>query len=249
MKIGLISDTHLTSSTDMQQDILDIASVFKQTGVTDIVHLGDIVDDSELSNSDSTYTEILMKFEDIFSDFNTHYTLGNHDSELIKPTQFETELDTSLNTCIYETQSTAFLIVNTGTKVRSDGTELPCGAIAREGLKLIETYLDKDTLYIATHYPLQYTPLFQTKSFFDIRPEYTFPVNKLELEQRLQDCTEQPQITVYCGHLHPPENICVSTKPHGITLQIRRPLKQFDTESYEMTPAVKDISDFIVTVE
>ena len=249
MKIGFTPDTHLNEVSDIRPELTRLAEGFAEAGVTDVIHLGDIVDENHITTT-QIYDNILDGLESVFSQFNLHYTIGNHDSEVLSAQQFEQMRQTKLNQCIFETDSTAVLLINTGTQVElsETNTELSCGAIAQAGIELIESYLHKDELYIATHYPLQYTPIFQTQTFFDIHPEYTFPVNKLALEKRLREYEKLPDITVFCGHLHPRNNMTVVTKPFDITVNARRPIKQFDEEDYEMSPYIDHASHYITEI-
>lgn len=228
MKIGLVTDTHagLRSDERVQDSLQYLSSEFRSRGVDTVLHLGDIAHEDPIDS----YPERVRQVLSVFNEFETAATLGNHDIQAISKAEFETEFSVSCDRVLYETADELVVKINTAghASLSSVAQDTPVGVISDTARDLIINGLNNGKrVTVFTHYPLQFTEFHQEQDFFDFRPEYTFPVNKLQLEQQLLDALQNGSLQLYCGHLHPQDTTTVETRPFGVPLTIVEPVQYF----------------------
>ena len=228
MKVGFVTDTHFEGKNEWIAELLnDIADIFQEKGVDTVIHLGDIAH----GGPTEAYTERVTAVADIFSEFDFHMTLGNHDVQAMSSGEFEKRFNEPLVERVVETEAASVIKMNSATTVTLPDTEgvTPVGHIPETGVDMvIEDLKQEKRVILCTHYPIQYTEVYQEGLYFDVRPEYTFPVNKSQFGARLMKAdVDVSNLEMYCGHLHPDETRRISAKPFGIQMNIVEAIRLF----------------------
>lgn len=97
-QVAIITDTHFGAKNGDETWLNSQLTFFrkeflpylKKNGIKDIIHLGDLFDNREITNNRVAY-EVKVLFEQDFADFNTYVITGNHDA------YFKTRVDISIN--------------------------------------------------------------------------------------------------------------------------------------------------------
>lgn len=232
MNVGLLTDTHYGALDDHPTGMLDeLIEQFHENDVETVVHLGDVG-----TEQDKTPTETLNYIRTIFnklSDFETFLLRGNHDVNDFTPEELESEVE-ALDTCVNgSTKLTGdtdeMLLVETATVLNGH----PVGYIPDDTIPDIISHLTSQsngTKYVLSHYPLQYTNYYQERPFFNVQPEYSFPINKPLLNRELAESIEDinvETVELICGHLHPPTEYTTRTDPYNLKLTIKEAITGF----------------------
>lgn len=250
MKVGFVTDTHLGLRDDETtiQTLNMLADEFHERGVETVVHLGDVAHEEP----EDLYVERVRSIADVFDDFEYHMTLGNHDVQGLTPETFAKVFDESLVEVIARENGTSLVKMNTAALVETTQTAepTPAGVIPDVGLSQIMSELeDGQEVLVCTHYPLQYTQFYQEQPFFNVRPEYVFPINKLQFEATLFEADVEPNIQVFCGHLHPDHRKTVQTEPLGIDVNVMEAVQLFEMDNGEIVwddNTEVDVEDLII---
>lgn len=235
MKVGFVSDTHsgLRDEERVVTVLERLAEGFKERGVDTVVHLGDIAHEEP----QDTYQERVETVAEVFTDFNYHMTLGNHDIQAISLEEFESEFEEVTSEVIARENGETLIKMNSAGEAsipRADG-DTPVGYIPDDGRDLILDELSAgNDVTVCTHYPLQYIPLYQSRPFFDVRPEYVFPINKLQFEAAILEAEFEANLHIYCGHLHPEESVTLQSEPFGIWTTVVEPVQLFEMDGDEI---------------
>jgi len=258
MNVGLLTDTHYGSISDHPTDTLDqLIQYFRDNNVTTVVHLGDV--GAEQGKKPYETLDYINTIFNKLDEFETYLLRGNHDVRDFDPQTLESNVD-GLDHCVTGSvrltgnSDTEMLLVETATLINGH----PAGYIPDDTIPDIISFLTEQQTtqkYILSHYPLQYTRFYQERPFFNVQPEYAFPINKPLLNQKITESLTD--ITVedtefICGHLHPPEEYNTKTKPYNFPLTIKEAITGFQKddsgqlEFYENTTL--DPSDFIYTL-
>lgn len=248
MKFGLVTDTHAGVRSDERvQDTLHyLANEFKSRNVDAVVHLGDVAHEKPTES----YIDRVKQVLSAFNHFKTYATLGNHDIQAVTVDEFESAVSGSCNQILHQTEETAVIKINTAAQVSLPGIaqDHAVGCLTDTAQDLILTELrEGKTVTVLTHYSIQFTEYYQKQDFFNVRPEYTFPVNKPQFERELISALEHGSLELYCGHLHPTETTTVNTRPFDIPLTIMEPVQHFTQENEEIIwsdnlhPTVEDL--------
>ena len=229
MKVGFVTDTHLgiREDSNVLELLEDLSNAFLEENVDRVIHLGDVAHEAPRSE----YSNRVGKIREIFSDFEFHMTLGNHDVQAMSQSEFEAEFDTTPNEVIWKDDETSLLLINSAGMGSLPGVDesYPVGYFSDKALDMVETELDDNQdVVICTHYPIQYILEYQSQPFFNIRPEYTFPCNKLEFEKLVSEY-DSPSITSFCGHLHPDETVTYNSNPFDIDISVVQSVQLFDS--------------------
>lgn len=236
MNVGLLTDTHYGALDNHPTETLDeLIKHFTENDVETVVHLGDVG-----SEQDKTPEETLDYIRTIFnklSGFETFLLRGNHDVNDFTPEELESQVD-GLDTCVTGSttltgETDEMLLVETATVLNGH----PVGYIPDDTIPDIISYLttqSSGTKYVLSHYPLQYTDYYQERPFFNVQPEYSFPINKpllnQELAKSIEDITVE-NVELICGHLHPPTEYTTRTDPYNFTLTIKEAITGFKESS------------------
>lgn len=229
MKVGFVTDTHrgLRDDESVMELLKDLADAFEEREVDMVIHLGDVAHEAPEESYDARVQEVA----DVFSEFEFHMTLGNHDVKAMSQSEFETAFDMECNRVLWHDEETSLVAINTAGRaelpdVEDDST---VGYFSDGALSLLQEELSSGRdVVVCTHYPLQYSPYYQEQAFFDVRPEYVFPINKLHFEKMLMVVDENPSLSVFCGHLHPSETVSFTTEPFGIDVSVVQAVQLFE---------------------
>jgi len=233
MKVGFVTDTHYGYRDDSSviESLEAQAEGFAESGVEAVVHLGDVSNEMP----EDEYIRRVESVVDVFSDFEFYMTPGNHDVSVVGVDGFAELFDMQLNTVVWEDSSTCILLVNTASLASFPGVSepFPAGCVSDTAQDLIEQKLNEDKeVVVCTHYPIQYATEYTNYDFFEVRPEYTFPVNKLSLEKLLVGYDDF-ELSVFCGHLHPETTVQFTTEPFGIDISVVQSVQLYDKHGTE----------------
>lgn len=241
MKIGVITDSHLGIDDDLNDDILtlirNIRSYFDSKNIDNIVHLGDMIHESE-----NTINHI-KKISNIFSDFNKYMTPGNHDVIESSVSDFE-DFGWTCSGFIDKNENRAIKIVDTSSKSKYDNT----GYLPQSEIASIKKAIKNGTnLHLISHYPLE--KVYESQVFESI-PERAYPINKNELFLECDHRNYSGDInSVLCGHQHPNRTRDFKGQPTGMNIIVFEPILNFSIDSDGVNPTLNnkiDMSNLIV---
>lgn len=243
MRFGVITDSHLGIDEDNNEDIIDlmydIESYFEREGIENVIHLGDMIHESDnvISN--------IEKVTEIFEDYDKYLTLGNHDVIKADKSSFE-KRGWVCSGSISIDQNKCIKLMDTVTEANHNNI----GYIPEEEIISINNKLNQGyDLIILTHYPLE--KIYESEVFQDI-PERGYPINKDELFIKCDHRESNGSIeSVLCGHQHPKRTREMTGRPTNMDITIFEPILNFQIDSNGIHSEVNkdiDLSNLIVDI-
>lgn len=256
MKIGIVADSHLGRDGASKEGIIsvleDISEYFKSEDVETVIHIGDMISESDPENIGTNVSKITR----IFDNFDERYiSLGNHDRIALRHFSDEdgNDGDTDLfsshgwysnEQVFYRTESSSYVLLDSSLDSVYDNV----GYISYKSFKILQDQLDtNDTVHIFTHYPIDSVSL--GNSLFDYIPERKYPVNKIDFFGLQQEFNTE--INVYCGHVHPYQTKTEKGQMTDQDITAFEPVLQFDFIDNDVNPVVnRDIAldDLIIDI-
>jgi UDP-2,3-diacylglucosamine pyrophosphatase LpxH len=236
MNVGVITDTHYGSLEEPTTEVIErIVEYFKSQNVEIVIHLGDIAEEPD-EEDESEYRHRVRSVTEQLTDFTVYFLRGNHDLEYFTEEEFEDI--TGIDTCVGTTEritgdNAEILLVNSAKEVEP---ETYLGFLPKEAIsEIVDSICSPTNSYIMSHYPLQYTPFYQERPFFNTRPEYTFPINKALLDYHLDTQSDQiadkSSTELVCGHLHPTEEKQLTSQPRNFSMTIKESTRKFELDN------------------
>lgn len=243
MKFGIITDSHLGIDDRYNKDIIDllydIESYFKEENINNIIHLGDMIHESDNVEFN------IKKVTEIFEDYNRYLTLGNHDVIKSDESMFK-NLGWVCSGSISVDKNRYIKLIDTVKEAKHDNI----GYIPEKEIESIRDMLRKGyDLTILSHYPLE--KIYETEVFQDI-PERGYPINKDELFIRCDHREYKGSIeSVFCGHQHPKRTREITGRPTNIDITIFEPVINFEVDSNGVQADINtdiNMSDLVVDI-
>lgn len=195
-ELAIISDIHYGHSEKTKETIKEaIQEVLDEVYGRKIVVVGDIIHETDHKTDIENMEEITSLIKD-HSKQEVYFVPGNHDVHNITQAEFENIIDHTIPQTISLKSNTRLHLIDSAFHSKYDNV----GYISSKSIELVaeNTQTDGQDIVIS-HFPVEYTDLYQKSEYFDEYPEGVFPVNKFEYNQQVN--TTEINTNIF-AHLH-----------------------------------------------